>query len=122
MFEFGDTDEESDVVGVSVSFLDFPTSRGGFTSASSFGKSGVSVLLGLVICKLAKLSWVASGSMAAFSVLLVLFDRIPCCMAILCALGYFLLSSGGGGVISVHNHCHDHCHWFDLCSLHFFFS
>ena len=95
--EFGDTDEESDVVGVSVSFLDFPTSRGGFTSTSSFGKSRVSVLLGLVICKLARLSWVASGSMAAFSVLPVLFDRIPCCMAILCALGYFLLSSGGGG-------------------------
>ena len=79
MSELGDTDVGSDVVGVSVSFVDFPTSRHRF----SFGKSRVSVSLGLIICKLARFSWVASGSVVAFSVLLVLFDRIPCCMAIL---------------------------------------
>ena len=40
-----------------------------------------------------------SGSVATFLGSLVLFDKIPCCMAILFALGYFLLSSGGGGDI-----------------------
>ena len=95
--ELGDADAVSDVVAVSVSFVDFPISKHEFPSTFSFGKFMVSMSLGFAVSKLTRFFWVASGSVVTFSVLPVLFNRIPCCMAILCALGYFLLSSDGGG-------------------------